>query len=266
MHVAKMQGTLSCSRFLLAWLETQAPHSGITVARSCHRKARMGATLPVTEALQGLANSKPSARLHALAVVQQWQDAVSRAAASGDVSTGLVFAQERLRGEALVVHLDRFLQWLKSADPWMRSSTRDLFEQKISPQVLAETFHKIVPPLLADVELRPWSFGFLAARMSPSCLTELIDLIARQGSSWCKEPETLEFMKDQLPQELDAEHVDRLLGLLASNDCKIRCWTLNLLNHRVPKKLLSEEVLRLLVQFCFSFFLVFGAKVFRCSI
>ncbi|CAE7927688.1 unnamed protein product, partial [Symbiodinium necroappetens] len=214
----------------------------------------MGATLSVEEAPEGLANSRPSARIDALAVVQQWQDAVSLAAASGDVRAGsseaLVFAQERLPGEAVVAHLERFLPWLKSADPWMCSSTRDLFEQKISPQVLAEHFHEIVPPLLADPELRPWSFGFLAARMSPSCLTELIDLIAQQESSWSKEPATLEFVKGQLPQELSAEHADRILGLLVSNDWKVRCWTLNLLNHRVPKTLLSEtweEVLRLLV-------------------
>ena len=176
----------------------------------------MGATLSVEEALQGLANSKPSARLDAWA------------------------ALERLSGKAVVVHLDRFLPWLKSADPRMCSSTRDLFEQKISLQVLAEHFRKIVPALLADPELRPWSFAFLAARMSPSCLTKLIDLIARQESSWSKELATLDFVKDQLPQELDAEDVDRILGLLASNDCKVRCWTLNLLKDRVPNTLQPE--------------------------
>ena len=176
----------------------------------------MGATLSVEEALQGLANSKPSARLDAWA------------------------ALERLSGKAVVVHLDRFLPWLKSADPWMCSSTRDLFEQKISLQLLAEHFRKIVPPLLADPELRPWSFGFLAARMSPSCLAELIDLIARQESSWSKELATLEFVEGQLPQELDAEDVDRILGLLASSDCEVRCWTLNLLKDRVPQTLRPE--------------------------
>ena len=189
----------------------------------------MGPTLPVKEALQGLANSKPAARLDALAA--------------------LVFAQERLSREAVVVHLERFLPWLKSPDPWMRSSTRDLFQQKISPKALADHFHEIVPALLADPELRPWSFGFLAGRMLPSCLTELIDLMAQQEGSWCKEPATLKFVEGQLPQELDAEHVERILGLLASNDCKVRCWTLNLLNHRVPKTLQpkTREELRTLL-------------------
>ncbi|CAE7715287.1 unnamed protein product [Symbiodinium sp. CCMP2456] len=234
----------------------------------------MGPTLPVKEALQGLANSEPSARLDALAAVQQWQNVVSRMAASRNMSTGsseaLVFAQERLwsmnkwrsldvsvrvmlqsvgerlSGEAVVAHLERFLPWLKSADRWIYTSTRDLFEQKISPQVLAEHFHEIVP-LLADPELQWWSFDFLRRRIAERLVPELIDVIfnilcrAEAGSR--KEKALLEFMELLLPSNLAAQHVNHIVAFLAKSDLKVepRCRTLHLLYNRAGTPHFAEH-------------------------
>ena len=142
---------------------------------------------------------------------------------------------DKIPDELIATYFYKLCPVLHSKDS-IRDSSRRMLEQEVSADILAEHFHKIVPPLLADPELLPWSFDFLRGRIVERLVPELIDVIfsilCRTGAAWSGEEEALlEFMKALLPSELAAAHVNHIVEFLARPDLKVelRCWTLDLL-------------------------------------
>ena len=152
--------------------------------------------------------------------------------------------EEKMPSELIAEQFTEFHRYLRDADPRIRKSSRQFFRKKISDNILARHFSKIVPALLADSEFQPWSFGFLSGRISSEHLPDLIDwivaLLASQEHPWNRQRETLEFMKEQLPSGvLSAQHFGKIVALLGNSECEVKKWTLDLLQGRMPKRLLA---------------------------
>ena len=151
--------------------------------------------------------------------------------------------EEKMPSELIAEQFTEFHRYLRDADPRIRKSSRQFFRKKISDNILARHFSKIVPALLADSEFQPWSFGFLSGRISSEHLTDLIDwivaLLASQEQPWNRKKAALEFMKEQLPSGvLSAQHFGKIVALLRNSECKVKKWTLDLLQGRMHKRLL----------------------------
>ncbi|CAE7715318.1 unnamed protein product [Symbiodinium sp. CCMP2456] len=101
---------------------------------------------------------------------------------------------------------------------------REAFKQKISKRLLDECFEAVVPHLLADPELQPWSYEVLDDMISPKWHIGLISLILDLWSA--KDPPTksrasaLKFLKKQLPGILSAEQVQLIVTFAFSVRCK----------------------------------------------
>ena len=151
--------------------------------------------------------------------------------------------EKKMPMELIIKHFQNLLARLQQADPRIRKSSLRVFEKRISNAILAEHFEKLVPLLLSDPELQLWALKFLKGRVSPKHLPELIDLIMLHlvsHKTW-KKQKALELMKVHLPDELRACHIDRIEKLLVDTDCKVRIWTLELLDQRMPGKLLVQH-------------------------
>ena len=73
--------------------------------------------------------------------------------------------EKKMPNELLVKDFGNFHGVLRHADSRISDVSRRLFEKKTSRDVLALYLEKIVPVLLTDSELQPWSFGFLIDRI-----------------------------------------------------------------------------------------------------
>ncbi|CAE7520802.1 yiaY [Symbiodinium sp. CCMP2592] len=152
--------------------------------------------------------------------------------------------EEKMPSELIAEQFTEFHRHLRNADPRIRKASRQFFRKKISADILARHFPKIVPALLADSELQAWSFAFLSGRISSEHLPDLIDwivvLLASQEHSWNRQRAALEFMKEQLPSGvLSAKHFKKIVALLGNSACKVKKWTLDLLQGRMPHRLLA---------------------------
>ena len=144
--------------------------------------------------------------------------------------------ENMIPAELIATYFDKLHPVLHSKDSRIRNSSRSMLERKVSADILAEHFHEIVPPLLAEPELQPWSFGFLRWRIPARLVPELIDVIfnilCRTEAAWSgKAKALLMFMKVLLPSKFTAAHVNRIVAFLARPDLKVepRCWTLDVL-------------------------------------
>ena len=147
---------------------------------------------------------------------------------------------------------------MKHEDPRARFSPQELLEKRLSTNVLAAHFGKIVPSLLTEPKLQSWSFDFLRSRMSAEQLVEHIDVVISHLTSQ-DEParkRTFEFIEEQMPGVLSAKHVQKMVVLLAISDreakrCaptplrdpmhEVRSWALSLLRERMLSELLAES-------------------------
>ena len=136
----------------------------------------------------------------------------------------------RLLGE----HFSEFLVHLRSTNSGTSDASRRLFEQRISAEILAQHFEKIVPPLLADPNLQLWALDLIIAHL------------AADGYLRLKE-RSLDLLKEQLPSVIGEDHVDSIMPLLASKDSKVRDWAVHLLNERMPDALFIARFNELLV-------------------
>ncbi|CAE7520837.1 yiaY [Symbiodinium sp. CCMP2592] len=135
--------------------------------------------------------------------------------------------------------MEKFLPCLKSEDRRMSSSTRRLFEKKISEEVIATHFQSIVPPLLSDPVLQSWSFGFLQSKISANHLAANIGpiIVCLADQSWRVKQRALVFMQEQLPTELTADHVNHFVAIVKRNAWEVGRWILDLLKQRMPNSL-----------------------------
>ena len=131
-------------------------------------------------------------------------------------------------------HFGEFLVHLRSTNSGTADAGRRLFEQKISAEILAQHFEKIVPPLLADPNLQLWAFDLIIAHL------------AADGELRRKE-QRLDLLKEQLPSVIGEDHVDSIMPLLANKDSKVRDWAVHLLNQRMPDALFIARFNKLLV-------------------
>ena len=64
--------------------------------------------------------------------------------------------------------------------------------------------------------------------------------MSSQRHSWNRRRAALEFMKEQLPSGvLSAQHFRKIVALLENSDSKVKIWTLDLLQGRMPNRLLA---------------------------
>ena len=61
-------------------------------------------------------------------------------------------------------------------DPDYGRLARQAFEQKVSTELLDEFLEEVMPPLLADSELRPWQVPSMGRSRQGGFLTELMSL------------------------------------------------------------------------------------------
>ncbi|CAE7946486.1 unnamed protein product [Symbiodinium sp. KB8] len=140
----------------------------------------------------------------------------------------------RMPGRLLGESFSEFLVHLRSTNSGTADASRRLFEQKISAEILAQHFEKIVPPLLADPNLQLWALDLIIAHL------------AADGYLRLKE-RSLDLLKEQLPSVIGEDHVDSIMPLLASKDSKVRDWAVHLLNERMPDALFIARFNELLV-------------------
>ena len=155
------------------------------------------------------------------------------------------FLEEEMAGEVISEYWDMVLSLLTHEDPQTRVSTQELLEKRLSADVVARHFRKIVPPLLADPELQMWSLDLLRDTMSAEQLIEHVEVFI--SPPWYERvvrERNLDFMEEQMPWVLNASHAQKIVPLLSKRwpiDRKVRSWALGLLRERMPGELLAEN-------------------------
>ncbi|CAE7520854.1 unnamed protein product [Symbiodinium sp. CCMP2592] len=168
--------------------------------------------------------------------------------------SALDLLKKRMPKELIAEQFSKFHVVLRDADSRISASSRRMLEEEISNEVLAQHFQTIAPSLLADSKLQPWSFEFLRGRISERHIPELIDVIinilSRVEAAWSRKgtDPLLGFAEEQLPGELTADQVKRIVALSAKSGLRVelRCWALVLLNDRTCTASLAEHCAQVL--------------------